>query len=178
MSTMDWLEKIMHFVIGKPHQTMGVAYLLVVLNIAVSYFRTKAFKTSFRDGMEKMFAYTCFIIMANVLDMLAIDNLFGWEGSTQYMVCIYIVAREIRMISNYLTERYGISIPILDNRLSQMEQGQTNANYMWQDPSVDLDSRISRLRNELDALETKRVMAQPAPEQPQYDPNVGNYEQQ
>lgn len=173
--TLELLEKIMNFIIGKPHEVMGWAFLVVLVNIIVSSIRTKTIIPNIKEGLETAFGYLAFIILANIIDRLAIDNLFGWTGSTQFMVCLFIVAREIRKIYSWLTERFGFTIPILDSRLSQMEQGETNPNMLWQDPSMDLDRRIEHLRNELDVLEAKRPVAPAAPNQETYHDDYPQY---
>ena len=63
------------------------------------------------------------------------------------------------MIKDYLSQRYGIEIPILNERLTHLENSQIDpAIANWQDPNVKqtLDARIEQLRQELQELEQQR----------------------
>lgn len=151
--------KVIDFVIGKPHKTMGMMYVLVLMNTIISMFQTKNVRVSLSESLEKAVAYTVFIILGNFLDNLMINELFNWTGSTQFLICLYLVAREIKMIKDYLSQRYGIEIPILNERLTHLENSQIDpAIANWQDPNVKqtLDARIEQLRQELQELEQQR----------------------
>ena len=151
--------KIIDFIIGKPHKTMGMMYVLVLMNAIISMFQTKNVRVSLSESLEKAVAYTVFIILGNFLDNLVINELFNWAGSTQFLICLYLVAREIKMVKDYLSQRYGIEIPILNERLTHLESSQINpAIANWQDPNVKqtLDARIEQLRQELQELEQQR----------------------
>lgn len=150
--------KMIDFVIGKPHKTMGMMYVLVIMNMIISMFQTKNVRVSLSESLEKAVAYTIFIILGNFLDNLVINELFNWTGSTQFLICLYLVAREMKMVKDYLSQRYGIEIPILNERIGQLENGQVNPTANWQDPNAkqSLDARIEALRQELKELEQQK----------------------
>ena len=150
--------KVIDFIIGKPHKTMGMMYILVFMNMIISMFQTKNVRVSLSESFEKAVAYTVFIILGNFLDNLIINQLFNWTGSTQFLICLYLVAREIKMVKDYLSQRYGIDIPILNERLTHLENSQINPTTNWQDPNTkqSLDARIEQLRQELQELEQQK----------------------
>lgn len=160
MLTEDFWLAVMRFIIGEPHRIMGTAFLIVVVNMVVDMYLTKTVWKSISKGIERLFGYLAFIIIAVRIDDLFIDELFQWEGSTQFLVVLYVVGRELRKIVRYLEERFGFSIPIINDRLDQMEGGRATPGSGWQDPSrptpVDIDDRIDRLRTELYNLERRQ----------------------
>lgn len=149
-------SNVVRFLIGQPHNVMGTAFTAVLINVFIDLFLKKGFKASFLEGFERAFAYFAFIVIAVRLDGLFVDSLFEWEGSTQFIACLYIVGREFSKVVQYLEKRFGFSIPIITDRLEQMKGGQISPGQGWQDPSVNVDERIDRLKWELDNLEYNR----------------------
>lgn len=139
------------FVMGRAHKAMGFAYLLMLMSMIVTSFQDKKFK--FSENAEKMFAYTIFIMLGNVVDKLAVNAVFEWEGSTQFLICLFIVSKEATVVKNYLALKYGIDIPVLNERIEQL--GRVGQRTRSADPD-DLNSRISSLRRELGELEQKQ----------------------
>jgi hypothetical protein len=139
------IMKMFRFIIGEPHKALLFSYLLMVLNMIIQ--SVKARKFGWRKFSEKTTAYTTFIILGNILDHLLINNLTGWSGPTQFMVCLHIVAKEMLAVKDFIVKRYGYDMPILTNRLEHLERvtsGETEA---------DLNTRIDTLRQELKKLE-------------------------
>lgn len=125
---LELMKKALLFLIGPPNNVLYAAATFFMVNGVLDFFRkhdppkTKA--AILRGNLEKLLAYTAFLIIANRIDAMAIGHLFGWEGSTQLLVCIFLFAREVRLILDYIQGR-GIQIPfILDTRLTQMEKGE------------------------------------------------------
>lgn len=162
MFSMTLLTKVLLFLFGAPHKVMYTAATFTAVNLILDFFRKyeppKTKKEIFRDFLKRLLAYIAFIVIGTRVDGLAVDALFGWEGSTQFLVCLYIVAREIRVILDYIRQQ-GIDIPlILDNRIGQMERSETQGGFapmsMTQadvDPA-QIDVKIQNLKAQIDAL--------------------------
>jgi hypothetical protein len=146
--------KVFNFIIGKPHKVMGMAYLMIVVNMVVQK-RTGSLKALLLDTGEKLIAYTAFIIIANMIDNLAIDSLSGWKGSTQFMVCIWIAVRNIRLVYNYLSKKYDMDIPIIGERLTMLEKYRKTDSPTAKTGNDNIDDRIIQLRKELLELENQ-----------------------
>lgn len=142
------VAQVFTFFMGKPHKVMAYAYILLLMNIILTSFKGKSFHIV--DHFEKIFAYTMFIILGNIIDAIAVNAMFEWEGSTQFLICLYIISKEAAVIKNYLTAKYHINIPILNERLGQIEQKTED-----HDPNT-LNARIDTLRRELEDLEQQK----------------------
>lgn len=168
------LQKVLLFLFGAPHNVMYTAATFVGINFILDFFRKyeppKTKKTLLHDILKRLLAYMAFIIIATRVDALAVDALFGWEGSTQFLVCLYIVAREIRVILDYIRAQ-GIDIPlILDSRIGQMERSETQSGGFeamnksvhtmptsHETDPVIIDAKLKSLKSQIAHIESLRT---------------------
>jgi phage-related holin len=171
MELLDFLVRAFHFLFGKSHEAMYTAATLIVLNTILDFFRKyeppKTKKDIFRSAVEKILAYMAFLILATRVDAMAVNALFGWEGSSQFLVCIYIVAREMRVILEYIRGR-GIEIPgFLDARIGQLERYGSNTpeppattpvakSAQGEESELTLDEKIEKLKQQIAEIERVR----------------------
>lgn len=169
--THELIQQIYVFVLGEPNQMVGTVFLFILLNAGVSLFRKEAFSKTFREAWEKVFAYLTLIIIANRMDAMAVNDLINWEGPTRLIACLYLFARECKLIMTYLKDKYGINIPIINSRLDQMTK--LGENEGWDETQPDnTDTRVRRLREELTLLERKaEEKSQAASQAESEDPN-------
>lgn len=165
---LETLKTIFTFLFGEPHNIMYTAGTFVAVNLVLDFFRKfeppKKKKVILQEFIKRTLAYAAFLIIANRIDVLAIGEYLGWNGSTQMPVCLYIMAREIRVIFDYMRQQ-GIDIPsIFGNRLNQMEnpdQDQYDAMGALSEPSQsvtpdNIDAKIHSIKQQLTAIEESR----------------------
>lgn len=130
-----------------------------ILDFARKYEPPKAKKVIFKEIIKRTLAYFSFVIIAVRIDELGIADLLDWTGSTQYIVCLYIAAREIRFILDYIRQQ-GITIPgVLDARVGNI-QDKTNA-FTSTDTDrssesirpENIDAKIYSIKQQLEAIE-------------------------
>jgi len=139
----ELLHEIFIFLFGKPHQAMYAAATLTaingLLNVYEEYKKDNLRKEFIEKNVFQFLGYGVFLIIATRMDALAVDAVFGWEGSTQFLVCIYIIGRKIKEILFYMQSK-GIEIPgVLAKRIEQMSE----------EENIRLDSRLNELENRL-----------------------------
>lgn len=173
---MEMLKHALLFLFGEPHKAMYTGLTFTGVNFILDFFRKydppKKVKQIARGIGKKLLAYSAFVIIATRIDALAIGALMGWEGSTQFLVFLYILTREIRSIFDYIREQ-GIEIPgILSSRIEQVEQ-HANGNSgdmsgmslsgeitgihnmpVNTDP-VSIDEKIAQLQQQMASLQNK-----------------------
>lgn len=155
-----YVMKAVNFLLGKPHQGMAIAYTLVALNGMATAFINRRTKKGRRrrqkkpqyNFIEKLFAYTIFISLGNMLDMLMLNELTGWEGSSQFVVCLDIIRREGKTILESLEKNYGIGMPILTERFGSLERNRSEQDTQLPTPEETLDRQLQELREELAAI--------------------------
>lgn len=139
----ELLYEIFIFLFGKPHQAMYAATTMTainaMLNIYEEYKKDKLAKEFIEKNVFQFLGYGVFLIIATRMDALAVDAVFGWEGSTQFLVCIYIIGKKIKEILFYMQSK-GLEIPgVLAKRIEQMSE----------EENIRLDSRLNELENRL-----------------------------
>lgn len=161
------LKKMLLFLFGVPHSVMYTAATFVGVNFVLDFFRKheppKKVKELLHEFLKRLLAYMAFIIIAARVDALGVDALYGWEGSAQFLVCLYVMAREIRVILNYIQQQ-GIAIPgILDSRIGQMERDEPENNNDFYTMSMsaqvdpeDIDRKIQGIKSQLSEVERLR----------------------
>lgn len=168
MFTLATLSKVLLFLFGASHNAMYTALTFTGLNFILDFVRKyeppKGKKDILKDFLKRLLAYAAFIIIATRIDSLAMDDLFGWNGSTQFLVCLYILSREIKLILNYIRGQ-GIEIPfILETRVGNMrDHSQGTPQNMDEftamstpaSPEV-IDARISNIKQQLADIERMR----------------------
>lgn len=147
----ELLQSILHFVVGPVHKVLNTLILVTVLNTGIDLFLKKGFKASVKNLGERLFAYTILIIVANRIDDLLVNDLFGWQGSTQFLVCLALVSRELKVITTYIYERFGIRTAILDRRLDDMAESRLDPSYRPPD-NPTLDHQIERVQKDIEHL--------------------------
>lgn len=168
MFTLETLKTILVFLVGTPHQALYTAATFLALNFVLDFFRKfeppKKKMVILKESFKRLLAYLAFIIIATRIDSLAIDELFGWEGSTQFLVCLYILAREIRVILDFIRQQ-GINVPtILDDRINHVANlGKDNEGVGEAQPQAstditpeNIDAKIQSLKEQLAAIEESR----------------------
>ena len=153
---MHYAESAMLFLIGTPTQLMAVAYMLLLLNLLSDLLhgrprgrtrKRRKRKTSANFG-EKLFAYTVFIILGNSLDLMMVNDLTGWEGSSQLLVCLDLVRREGKALLHTLETRYGISVPFLNIRFEGLGKEQVKSS----EPNATIDQELEDIRKEIASI--------------------------
>lgn len=178
MFSIALLKTVLLFLFGAPHKVMYTAMTFTGVNMILDFFRRyeppKTKKQVLKDFFKRLLAYIAFVVIGARLDSLMVDSLFGWEGSTQMLVCLYIAGREIRIILDYIRQQ-GIDVPlILEQRAGQMERTETQAQgevgvmgfreQMYgihnmptasTDPA-EIDAKIMHLKNQIESMEVLR----------------------
>lgn len=149
------LKSVVTFVLGnifEPPLASAMATLGIVLAIAMVY-EVAALpdrKGSLVANLKKQTAYLIFVILAHRLDELAVDRMFGWQGSTQQLVCLALAVREGLPVLRKIGQWAGVVPPdVLTSRLSQMEGSQVSAGYI---DGRDLDLKIQNLKENMAKL--------------------------
>lgn len=168
MFTIDTLIKVLLFLFGASHNAMYTALTFTGLNIILDFVRKyeppKGKKVILKDFLKRLLAYASFVIIATRIDSLAMNELFGWEGSTQFLVCLYIISREIKLILDYIRSQ-GIEIPfILETRVGQIRehsQGKPDNTDEFSTMSIPappeaIDARIVTIKQQLADIERMR----------------------
>jgi hypothetical protein len=126
MLSMALVEKALLFLFGVPHKALYTAALFVGINFVLDFFRKyeppKKVKQIIHEFVKRLLAYMAFLIIAARVDALELAAIFGWEGSSQYLVSLWVAAREIKVIFDYIRQQ-GIEIPgVLEARVGQFGQ--------------------------------------------------------
>lgn len=172
MLVIEFLKKALLFLFGPPHNVLYSAAAFVGVNLVLDFFRKyeppKKFKQIMHEFLKRLLAYMAFLIIANRVDALGVGMMFGWEGSTQLPVSLYIMAREIRVIFTFIREQ-GIDIPgVLEQRTGQMERNETQGGMTMGSMSVtataaseinphDIDRKIEGIKSQLAQIESLRA---------------------
>lgn len=127
--------------------TLGSVMLMVFIYETLS---TPNHKEGAAAVGKRLLAYLVFIIAAHRLDELAADAMFGWKGSTQYLICIGLSVTEGLPFLRRIAQWAKVAPPeVLVNRLSQMERGQVSAEYI---DGRELDLKIQNLKENMEKL--------------------------
>lgn len=129
MSQLDLLE-VLGLTAGRLPELLysAIAFILVNFLIDVACKR-RGLKVESAELGKKVLAYLAFLVIANRLDGLVINNLFGWYGSSQMITAIYIIGREIKIILKHV-ELLGVEPPpILERRVDDMINGQIRSDH-------------------------------------------------
>lgn len=157
-------ENILEFTIGPINSALWTVVGAMVFN-AVGRLLSKEHPLIVLDNLAKrIFAYMVFIIIGNRIDAMGIDDLFGWAGSTQYLVILGLAAKEIMEILTTIQERWNIQVPfILNKRLDQVQRGDTmpDSNYIDSDA---LERRIESLKRNMEKLKELNKLEKEAQE--------------
>lgn len=154
-----YLTRALHFLFGEPHKVMAISYTLLVANgLAGAVIKRRQGEEPVRrlpvrpksTFWEKVFAYTVFISLGNMMDLLMMDELTGWEGSSQFLVCLDIIRREAKSLMELLEKNYGIVMPILNSRLDALEQQQRGTAPV--PVEENLDRQLQELKDEIAAM--------------------------
>lgn len=156
-------DKIIAYVIGTPTKALGFVYLMLGVNTLIATFGKKKLWAVIRENLELAVAYLAFIILGNIIDKLEVSELMGWTGSVQPLICLALLAREIRKLTTYLGNKYGIVVPILNERVDRMAGGATSTTP--EGPTVPQASKLhqdlQQLETEPDPTEAKRFPEEP-----------------
>jgi len=166
MLTIEFLKRALLFLFGTPHNVMYSAAAFVGVNLVLDFFRRyeppKRIKQILHEFLKRLLAYMAFIVIAARIDAHDVSAMFGWEGSTQLPVCLYIMAREIRVIFSFIREQ-GIDVPItLDNRVEQMKRSEPENNDFYTKSmnsyveAEDIDRKIQGIKLQLSEVEKLR----------------------
>ena len=148
------LYTIFVFLFGMPSQAMYTAATFTFLSIFLQMydkFTKKQLDTDYiKSAIGIFLGYGAFLIIATRIDALAVDKVFGWQGSTQFLVCIYIIGRKAKEILIYIQSK-GIPIPgVLAKRIEQMDD----------EKQITIDNRLSDIENKINQLNSNQTTNQ------------------
>ncbi len=144
--------KIITFIIGPITPTLITA-IFFCLGASGARLVQQGFK---KEVLSKIFkrilSYFFFLMIANRLDSMGVNTLFGWQGTTQLLVAVWIAVTEVREIITIIKQFGEIELPpIMEDRLNQMEQGKVNPNSGYIDQH-SLDEQIKYLMENMEKL--------------------------
>lgn len=145
-------QQALHVVFGEMHRTMLFIYLVGLFNLVSVLFKSKRRGEELKDYAEKMFGYTAFIALGNIVDQLMMDHMTDLQGTCQKLVCLYLVVRELNVLKDYLSETHGIQIPILEQHLGKLE----SKNRSPEEKKEEMNANIESLNKKLDSLEKNK----------------------
>lgn len=149
------LHKILDFALGditSAPLAPAISTLAVILffGTVVDVLNATDKKEALVKSLKKIFAYFIFLVVAHRIDVLAVDRLFDWKGSTEYLVILGLAVREGKPLLIRIGAWAGVLPPeLLTKRLDQMEQGKVSDSYI---DSRELELKIQNLRENLDKL--------------------------
>lgn len=157
------VSHILRFLFGEMHQGIAAACALTLMNAfagAVYARRQSREETQTRrlrprprhNLMERFFAYALFVSLGNMLDLLMMNELIGFEGSSQLLACLDIVRREGKGILRKLEKNYGITMPVIADRLNALDA----MSGVEPTPEESLDRQLRELQEEIAALRAGR----------------------
>lgn len=116
------ISSVLLFVFGEFTKAFKTLLVFIPITTITLMFRSKKnqYPKILKESLKKLIAYLMFIIIAVRIDDLAINALFGWEGTTQLLVCLGLIAKELRqMIINI--EKMGYKAPsVLTKRINEL----------------------------------------------------------
>lgn len=118
-----------------PEMYASAAAFILVNFLIDSATKRRGLKVEVIEVLKKLLAYLAFLVIANRLDVLVVDSLFGWHGSSQMLVCLYIIGREVKFILTQVGLLGVAPPPILERRINDLIHGQTNPGYGYGSPS-------------------------------------------
>lgn len=153
------LIEMVRFLFGEPHRAMAIACTLTFLNafigvvcaqrVSLEEQRTRRLRPQPKHNfMERLFAYTVFISLGNMFDLLMMNELIGFEGSSQLLACLDIIRREGKGVLRKLEKNYGLTMPLLAERFNALD-GVYGAEPA---PEENLDRQLRELQEEIALL--------------------------
>ena len=158
MFNLQQASAIITFLLGDIDRFLLTALALVGANFAISMI---LHKTSRKElviyHFKKLLAYLLLVMVAVRLDELVINMVFDWKGSSHLLMCLYIIARELRPVLDGIG-KLGVPVPkFLDTRIRDMEEGNAKPRYDYGDPKM-IDERIRYLQENMERIrELKRL---------------------
>lgn len=149
------LMDVIHFALGDIFSAPlgpAMATLGFIMLIALIYetFSSRNRKEGAAGVLRRVIAYLVFLIVAHRLDELAVDRMFDWKGSTQYIITLGLCVTEGLPLLRRIGQWADVTPPdVLTRRLSQMEQGNISAEYI---DGRELDLKIQNLRENMEKL--------------------------
>lgn len=155
------VHEVILFIIGPNSQTLCTAAVFFGLGSVFKIKKEGLNRLSIDQVIKNGMSYLAYLIIANRLDAMGVNNLFGFQGSSQLLVAVWIAIRELRVIMGDIRAIGGVEPPpIMSDRMDQMERGQVNPNSGYVDPQ-GLDEEILSLKNNLEKLkEVARLKSQ------------------
>lgn len=105
-----WLEQY------KILAALGAFFLMGILTDLTAH---KPVGEVLRDRWERLLLYSTAILVAHVVDWIALNDLLGWNFTTRLLVALALAGREGLFLVRFMAER-GLDIPILRYRLEKL----------------------------------------------------------
>ncbi|MCX7610352.1 MAG: phage holin family protein [Ignavibacterium sp.] len=117
-----FFSTIFIFLFGSPNAVMYVCISMFFFNLLYGLM-TEENKTAFVKMRFKMlFGYAGLIFVGHQFDKINLVGSLGYEFSFAFILYVFVMSKEIRMIFDYI-EKLGISIPsFLKTTVEQIEE--------------------------------------------------------
>lgn len=148
---------VVTFLFGQLTNAFWTMIAFVGGNVVLGRFRKERlpWREYLSGEFKKLIIYLVFVMIANRIDELAVGPLYGWNGSTQLLVSLGLIAKELKTAFE-LFDELGVEVPfVLQKRTDQMYNGDNPNGSMHIDPHT-IDAKINELQQKLDRLKEQQ----------------------